>query len=402
MKRFVAVQIGARRAYAVPSILAGAEMLEAFYTDLCSNAGWGSTLARVTPGFLRRGAVKRLLERRLPANLLGKTYTFPGPTLRYLARSRLAGNGPLHEDRVWNQFEKELAGEMIRLGTGQATHLFSMFGECTPFIAFARQRGLAVVTEFFEMPSTLRILKPERETYPELEPHPGDELVEAGHAQLQARCRLTDWALAPSEQVRRDLAENLGLSEERCFVVPYAVHPSWLQLQNRPVRGRILFVGTAGLRKGIHYLGMASRILSHEGYEFRVAGNVSSAVRNHKLTQNLHFLGLIPRSEIKAEYEQGDVFVLPSLAEGSAEVTYEALAAGLPVITTKAAGSVVRDGVEGFIVPERDPQALADRIAEVVTNRALRERMAAAAKVRAGDYTWDRYAARLLAALAHA
>ena len=49
------------------------------------------------------------------------------------------------------------------------------------------------------------------------------------------------------------------------------------------------------------------------------------------------------------------MFVLPSLAEGSAEVTYEAIAAGVPVVTTRAAGSVVRDGIEGRIVPERDP-----------------------------------------------
>jgi len=50
--------------------------------------------------------------------------------------------------------------------------------------------------------------------------------------------------------------------------------------------------------------------------------------------------------------------VLPSLAEGSAGVIYEALASGFAVITTESAGSVVRDGIEGFIVPEGDPQAL--------------------------------------------
>jgi glycosyltransferase involved in cell wall biosynthesis len=91
--------------------------------------------------------------------------------------------------------------------------------------------------------------------------------------------------------------------------------------------------------------------------------------------------------------------VLPSLAEGSAETTYEALACGVPVVTTLEAGSVVRDGIEGRIVPSRDPEALASAIAEIVQDRQKRERMSRAARERARDYTWERYGERLLAAL---
>ena len=93
------------------------------------------------------------------------------------------------------------------------------------------------------------------------------------------------------------------------------------------------------------------------------------------------------------------MLVLPSLAEGSAGATYEALAAGVPVVTTPAAGSVVRDGIEGRIVPERDPVALADAIAEIVEDRDKRARMSVAARERARDYTWERYGERLVGAL---
>ncbi len=103
----------------------------------------------------------------------------------------------------------------------------------------------------------------------------------------------------------------------------------------------------------------------------------------------------MPRTEVKEEFRKADIFILPSLFEGSAEVTYEALATGLPVITTAATGSVVRDGVEGFIIPERDPHALAERIRQLVEDRPLRDRMAAAAKARARDFTWKQYGARL-------
>lgn len=78
------------------------------------------------------------------------------------------------------------------------------------------------------------------------------------------------------------------------------------------------------------------------------------------------------------------------------EVIYEALATGIPVIATETAGSVVRDGIEGFIVPERDAVALANRIEEVVKNRSWREEMASAAKERAKDYTLEKYAERLI------
>ena len=141
---------------------------------------------------------------------------------------------------------------------------------------------------------------------------------------------------------------------------------------------------------------MASNKLIQRNYEFRIAGGVSDVIRNAEITQKLHFLGRVPRTDIQQEYALADIFVLPSLAEGSAEVIYEALAAGLPVITTEAAGSVVQDGIEGFIVPEGNAEALADRIEELVENRELRDRMAVAARERAKDYTWEKYAERLL------
>jgi len=77
----------------------------------------------------------------------------------------------------------------------------------------------------------------------------------------------------------------------------------------------------------------------------------------------------------------------------------EAMASGLPVITTPQCGSVIRDGIEGFLVPIRDAEALADRIEQLLADRALRNSMAAAARQRAQEYSWARYGERLLAVL---
>jgi hypothetical protein len=85
---------------------------------------------------------------------------------------------------------------------------------------------------------------------------------------------------------------------------------------------------------------------------------------------------------------------------GSALVTYEALACGLPVVTTRNAGSVVRDGEEGFIVPARDAEAPAARLEELRTKVSDRRSMAAAARARVEQFSWDRYGRSLAEALA--
>ena len=81
------------------------------------------------------------------------------------------------------------------------------------------------------------------------------------------------------------------------------------------------------------------------------------------------------------------MLVLPTLADSFGLVQLEAMAAGIPVVTTRTAGSVVRHGIDGLIVPERDPSALAEATAQIVEDRALRERMSIAARERARDYT---------------
>jgi glycosyltransferase involved in cell wall biosynthesis len=91
-----------------------------------------------------------------------------------------------------------------------------------------------------------------------------------------------------------------------------------------------------------------------------------------------------------------DVFVFPSLFEGSAVVTYEALACGLPSVVTAESGAVVRDSIEGFLVPARDPETLAIRMETIGRDPQLRSQMARNARARALQFGWRRYSASLL------
>jgi glycosyltransferase involved in cell wall biosynthesis len=277
-----------------------------------------------------------------------------------------------------------------------------MLGEFPALLTAAKERGLRIVSEVYILLSAEEIVARERSDFPTWEPEAQDlNSVRRELFTEDVMLAKSDLFVCPSERVRDDLVLHRGIEGSRAAVVPYGVDPRWLALSPVPRHGRILFVGTADLRKGIHYLATAARELAYRrsGLEFRVAGNVSSNVARQSVCAHLKFLGRIGRDRIQEEFQAADVFVLPSLAEGSAEVTYEALAAGLPVITTKSAGSVVRDGIEGRIVPERDPKALASAIQELVEDRALRDRMALAARERAKEFTWERYGERLIAQL---
>ncbi len=86
----------------------------------------------------------------------------------------------------------------------------------------------------------------------------------------------------------------------------------------------------------------------------------------------MRHLGFVPHAKLHEAYQSADVFVFPSLAEGGVYVIYEALAAGLPCIVSANAGSAVRDGIEGFVVPVGDVEALAARLTQLAGDEALR------------------------------
>ena len=144
--------------------------------------------------------------------------------------------------------------------------------------------------------------------------------------------------------MRESIQASGGPIEERCRVVPYGIcAPSPAPRENRVSRSlRVLIVGAVGLRKGAPYVLAAAKLLKGKA-EFRMAGQLDiSAYGQESLREHVTLLGAVPRSEIQKQFAWADVFLLPSICEGSATVCYEALAYGLPVITTRNAGSVVR------------------------------------------------------------
>lgn len=381
-------------------ILQNAGMLECFYTDVAGNIGPGKWLAKCGPLLGFKSLAKKLRSRQIPECVLAKTVTLASPFFSW-RRFRCCKNDPENLYRQHLGAIRRFGLRMATHGFGKATHLYSMLGECGPAMSIARTRGLSVVTEIYILLSAEKIVAQERRSFPGWEPGEQDlGAVRKEYEEADGFLKQTELFICPSEAVQHDLA-NWQLGNGRSAVVPYGVSREWLSATPEPTPGRVLFVGTAELRKGIHYFARAAELLQARGrdYEFRVAGNVSEQVASRPECRQLTFLGRVSRREIQREYRRADIFVLPTLAEGSSESTYEALAMGLPTVTTRAAGGVARDGLDGWIVPERDPVALAMRIEEVVEDRNLRDRMSKAARDRAADYTHEKYGERLIRAL---
>ena len=155
---------------------------------------------------------------------------------------------------------------------------------------------------------------------------------------------------------------------------------------------RVLFVGTLQLRKGVQYLTEALRQLPSKFFEARFVGpNLLSDYVTRELSRDFELVGAVPRSEMSAHYQWADVFVLPTLSEGSANVCAEALAAGLPVITTPNAGSTVEHEMNGLIVPARDSSALASAIEGLVNDEGLRQALGRAVSGSASFESFEDY-----------
>jgi len=160
---------------------------------------------------------------------------------------------------------------------------------------------------------------------------------------------------------------------------------------------KVLWLGQVNVRKGIHYLLEAARLLEHEKIEFHIAGPLR--VRPEVMKQSsssVRWLGPVPRSQAFRLYQECDLFVLPTLSDGFAITQLEALANGLPVITTPNCGRVVEHGKTGFVVPARNSDALAEAIRKFTRDRDLAPAMAPACHAAAAAFSIDAYGKTLV------
>lgn len=385
--------------YAVPALLARAGMLERFYTDICADFGLARRLGAVWPALLRPKAVVRLFGRRLPSDVPPDAVRqVPVHALIHYALRHLPGIGSCVSEFA---VEHRMMDLVRRDAFAGADALYTVLvNSDLELMREARARGIKVVHEVMIGPDVDRWVEEERARFPGLERSMDPRIISVQNGRDAAKYQLANLILVPSDFVRRAVLD-FGADPDRIATVPYGLDETWLHNVGDPVPGRALFVGSVGLRKGNHYLAEASRILKRRRVpcEVRVVGPYGPAAVSRPEFAGPNYVGQVPRSRVIEEFRRADLLVLPTLCDSFALVHLEAMACGVPVITTPNCGSVVRDGLDGFIVPIRDADAIAEKIELLITDRSLRERMGRSARERAREFTWMRYGERLLQAV---
>jgi hypothetical protein len=395
------VRTGAYMHYAVPRIIHRAGRLDRLYTDFYAGDAGSGLLSRL-PKALRSAAISRALARSTADLPRDRVRSYPLFGLEYYAR-QLGARGSEAKSAVYLHANHKFGRMVSRNGFGNAGAIYTFNTAAFEVLQAAKQRQMFTVVEQTIAPRGLEedLLAEENQRFPGWESarHRGPS-TEATIKRESEEWALADLILCASEFVRQGVA-YCGGPLEKCVVVPYGVDERFLCPQRRPHDGslRVLSVGDASLRKGVGYAYETAKLLGNRA-ELRWVGPIGLEPPARALVErNVHLTGSVPRSQILPHFEWADVFFLPSMCEGSATVTYEALMSGLPVIVTPNVGSVVVDDVNGFIVPARDVEAMSDRLNRLVADPALLLRMQQAALDSRNVASLEAYAQRLLRAL---
>jgi glycosyltransferase involved in cell wall biosynthesis len=399
---FTVVQLGARMSYAVPCTLSTVGALERLYTDISASSGWPATVSRMTSVVSKLGSLKRLSGRKVPGLPASSVRQFPFFGLEYRRRLLRAKNATMRT-AAWLWAGSWICSKAIRDGLGKSTSAFCYNTAGLELLQYCRDTSRRGILEQTIAPRIIeeQFFRDETAAWPGWERIQGsDDLLEEHAKRESEEWSSADLIVCASEFVR-DGISRVARSCPNVRVVPYGVRigPA-LKRNRREGKLHVLFCGAVGLRKGVPYLARSAEKLGNRNFHFRFVGQIGcSPPALKQLLRVADLAGPVPRSDVHHHYAWADVFVLPTLCEGSATVCYEALAAGLPVITTANSGSVVRHGIDGFIVPIRDPDAIAETLDRLAADTILLESMSRNARSRAEEFTIEKYGERLLEAL---
>ncbi len=219
--------------------------------------------------------------------------------------------------------------------------------------------------------------------------------------------RTADGAHAYSRDVWNLLQLKYGLAPERVAYIPNGVEPRFFgpgRQYGRRGKLRLLYAGTWLDQRGIYYIRDAMRRLKQtiSGLKLTIAGPGTPAEEvmrffGPELAEHVEVRPVIAAENMQELYAEHDIFLFPSLMEGLPSVVLEAMASGMPVITTNTCGmpDVVQDGFNGLLVPPADAEALEKAISRLARSEGLRQKLGRAAQESMKQYEWSSAAVKL-------
>jgi glycosyltransferase involved in cell wall biosynthesis len=206
-------------------------------------------------------------------------------------------------------------------------------------------------------------------------------------AQKDTHTNKFDYIVAMSQFVKDSYVDQ-GFPEEKIFIAePDIDIERFTPKKEKPDDiFRVIYIAHTQALKGLHYLLDAWDTLSLKKIELIIVGGFSDMPdvlkKNYmeRIQKNTTIRWISSTDKPEEWYNKSDIFVTPSLTEGFGRVTLEAMACGLPVITTENARGIVENGKTGFVIPIRDAYAIKEKIEFLYTNRAISEKMGGEAR----------------------
>ena len=268
-----------------------------------------------------------------------------------------------------------------------------------------RQRGCTIVVERINCHrrTARRALD---EAYRRCGMAPAHGLTDTAIDEETRKLDCADFIFSPSPLVAESL-RDAGVGDAKIIPTSYGWDPQRHAPRERRRAGGFtaLFVGRLCVRKGVHLLLEVWKRAAIPNGRLVLAGFLEPELEKlcggDLQRADVEVAGFV--SDVAGLYAGADVFVFPSLEEGGPQVTYEAMACGLPVLVSPmGAGAAARDGLDGCVRDPYDADGWAGALRELAADAGLRGRLGDSARERAGGFVWDSVGRQRLEALAGA
>lgn len=347
-------QIGGRMQYAVARIFDSQQLLSKLYTDLCFDK-FPFSLIKESTFFSKYGSTRKVnIDPRHIEH-------FPLLAYQYYKNKQNANTVALeYQNYMWmeEQFGKKVISQ---LKNDESEYLY-VFNTASRIIGKYKDEKKIILEQ-----CSLPFGQYRKAIISEFEKNSGwckpdaiysylDESVEQFILHEREEWINAEYIIVPSASVKDSLISE-GVNLSKIILVPYGINFSTaIDLPDQIDRKRFLpftvsTVGYLELRKGIHHFLNVAK--AYPSAQFRAIGKQGNLIPDDKLSELKKYVeltGHLDRLSLSTEFQRTHVLLFLTIGEGSATVVYEALSLGIPVITTKEAGSIIEHEVNGFII----------------------------------------------------
>jgi glycosyltransferase involved in cell wall biosynthesis len=376
------IQDGARRHYVVPVALQRAGILDRVFAEWYT-AGTGVETAVTAIASLIRPSLGRRLRGRCHPEI-DPQKVLHNPWL--LAQQRLNRYKFNRVEAYYAWTSQQVGRWILRCGFGGANVVYGYIRNVDPAVFRACQtQGIKTIGDQMIAPGAIEAAEAEKQD----QRWPGWELAgRISHEDALVQTEIESWAacdrITCGSQYVADGLRSQGVDPARVTVIPYApsgANLPFVRRQNRRGPMTVGFVGAVNLRKGVPYFLKTARRFDPARVRFVMVGTVLlDAQVLEKEKGAVQIVGGAPRSDIIKWLTEFDVMLFPSTCEGCAGAVLEAMETGLPVIATPSSGTIISDGVDGFIRRYDDVEGFAELIHGLEAQPELRQAVGVAAR----------------------